>query len=82
MPVMISLHDFFFHFLGRLIHRQTSLNQPWGGDPTNLREKDQKQLEQLLVKYRQMVEAGDLCAGDCPNDGVSCPSGVCRAHLR
>ena len=73
---------FFHNFLGRLINRQSSVNQPWGGNHTNLREKDQKQLELLLVKYRQMVESGNLCAGDCPNDGVTCPSGVCRAHLR
>ena len=68
--------------VGRLIHRQLSFNQPWGGDPTSLREKDQKQLEQLLQKYRHLVENGELCAGDCPNDGITCPSGVCRAHLR
>ena len=44
--------------------------------------EDLKKLHQLLDKYCKLVEAGDLCAGDCPNDGVSCSSGVCRAHLR
>ena len=44
--------------------------------------EDLKKLHQLLDKYCKLVEAGELCAGDCPNDGVSCSTGVCRAHLR
>jgi len=65
---------------GRLIQRQSTLT--CGGDPNNLLERDQKQLEVLLQKYRRLVELGELCGGDCPNDGITCPSGVCRAHLR
>ena len=65
---------------GRLI--QPTQKQSWGGDHQTLAEQDTQRVYQLLQKYRQLVDTGELCAGDCPNDGVSCSSGVCRAHLR
>ena len=65
---------------GRLI--QPTQKQTWGGDFLAMAVEDLKKLHQLLDKYCKLVEAGDLCAGDCPNDGVSCSTGVCRAHLR
>ena len=70
----------YFFILGRLI--QASQKQTWGGDFHALSVQDRKKVHELLDKYRKMVEARDICAGDCPNDGVSCQSGVCRAHLR
>jgi len=65
---------------GRLI--QATQKQSWGGDFQSLAQQDTLRVYQLLQKYRQLVDTGELCAGDCPNDGVSCSSGVCRAHLR
>ena len=66
---------------GRLI--QPTQKQTWGaGDFQMLVNEDRKKAQELLDKYRQLVDAGELCAGDCPNDGVACASGVCRAHLR
>ena len=48
----------------------------------SLAADDESKCRQLLQKYRHLVTKGDLCAGDCPNDGLSCSSGVCRSHLR
>lgn len=68
---------------GRLIHaRQNSTLTQWGGDFEVLADEDRLKVQELLIKYGQLVDSGDLCAGDCPNDGITCSSGVCRAHLR
>ena len=44
--------------------------------------KDRDKTRMLLETYHRQVTSGELCGGDCPNDGITCPSGVCRAHLR
>ena len=36
----------------------------------------------LVDAYRRSVESGELCGGDCPEEGAGCQSGVCRARLR
>ena len=43
---------------------------------------DQEKCNSLLENYRKVIINGEICAGDCPNDGISCSTGVCRAHLR
>ena len=48
----------------------------------DLSVNDQEKCILLLKNYRKQVLKGDICAGDCPNDGISCMTGVCRAHLR
>ena len=48
----------------------------------DLSVNDQEKCINLLENYRKQVLKGDICAGDCPNDGISCITGVCRAHLR
>ena len=48
----------------------------------DLSVNDREKCIELLENYRKQVLNGDICAGDCPNDGISCATGVCRAHLR
>ena len=36
----------------------------------------------LVDSYRRAVESGEMCGGDCPEEGAGCQSGVCRARLR
>ena len=36
----------------------------------------------LVDSYRRSVEGGEMCGGDCPEEGAGCQSGVCRARLR
>ena len=43
---------------------------------------DNEKCNALLDNYRKLVLNGDICSGNCPNDGISCTTGVCRAHLR
>ncbi len=51
-------------------------------DADNLTLGDEARCADLLRRYRRLVLGGHICGGDCPDGGVSCPSGVCRAHLR
>ena len=64
---------------GRLLLRMTTMSYEV---TDSVAIDDEEQCRQLLQKYRQLVSKGDLCGGDCPNDGMSCSSGVCRSHLR
>jgi hypothetical protein len=51
-------------------------------DSDNLTLGDSVRCLGLIDTYRVLVESRDICGGDCPDDGASCPSGICRAHLR
>ena len=66
-------------FPGRLTLK-SAFNSNLGQD--DLSVNDREKCIVLLENYRKQVLNGDICAGDCPNDGISCSSGVCRAHLR
>ncbi len=48
----------------------------------NLTLGDAARCADLLRRYRRLVLGGEICGGDCPDGGVACPSGICRAHLR
>ena len=67
---------------GRLQHSSTSAGGCSAADLDNLALNDGDKVYQLLENYRRQVSVGELCGGDCPNDGIVCPSGICRAHLR
>ena len=71
---------------GRIISdsrgRQHSSTSASAADLDNLALNDGEKVYQLLDNYRRQVSVGEMCGGDCPNDGILCPSGICRAHLR
>ena len=66
-------------FPGRLILKSAFTSNS-AQDDLSIHDKEKCAI--LLENYRKQVLNGEICGGDCPNDGISCTTGVCRAHLR
>ncbi|TRY62162.1 hypothetical protein TCAL_03708 [Tigriopus californicus] len=64
---------------GRLSVRTETSSSP---ETDNLTLGDAERCRSLLETYRRKVSDGEICGGDCADGGISCPSGVCRAHNR
>lgn len=64
---------------GRLSVRTETSSSP---ETDNLTLGDGERCQALLETYRRKVSDGEICGGDCEDGGISCPSGVCRAHNR